>query len=79
MAKQIEFVLVVLKMERQGDGSYVNVIQEVAGAVKDPAAATYPDKELIQFPVTGVAYNGAATLNAFLDTCLAEANTKAGI
>lgn len=78
MAKQIEWVVVVVKMERQGDGSYVKSLQETLGGVKDPVATTYPEKELMQFSAGG-AYDGAATLNAFLDTCLAAAKTQAGI
>lgn len=78
MAKQLESVGIYLVMKRNGDGTYTKELQRVESCVCDPVATTIPEKCSTPFNVFP-AYDGAATVSAFLDTCLQTAKDAAGV
>jgi hypothetical protein len=78
MAKQLDYVGVYLHLQRNEDGSYTKTLQRVESVVRDPAATTVPENVATPFHAFP-AYDGAATVSAFLDTCLQSAKDKAGV
>jgi hypothetical protein len=78
MAKQLDYVGVYLHLQRNEDGSYTKTLQRVESIVRDPAATTVPENTPTPFN-TFPAYDGAATVSAYLDTCLQAAKDAAGV
>jgi hypothetical protein len=78
MAKQLDYVGVYLHMQRNEDGTYTKTLQRVESVVSNPAATTIPDNVPTSFNVFP-AYDGTATVSAYLDTCPQAAKDAAGV
>ena len=79
MARQIDRPIVTLIATRNDDGTYLRQTGCVCAKFSEPAASLSVDKVgRSNDNITGVAYDGKATVDALLDNALAQAKTECG-
>ena len=70
MAKRIDYIDICLRVERQDDGSYVNLLTNIKPTASDPDATKLVDRgPFMYFPVPAV-YSGTTTLDTWLGEVL---------
>ncbi|MGH7260551.1 MAG: hypothetical protein ACREI9_07690 [Nitrospiraceae bacterium] len=82
MARQVDYVSVTLLIERLPDGSYVKSISSARTAVSDPLPVSGKEIDrgtLVGESLPGLAYDGASTLDAFMDLALKQAYAEASV
>jgi len=79
MARQVDRIHVSFQIIRNDDGSYAKTLGNVSCVFSDPVAAKSVDKEKRSCDrVPDATYQGAATVDAFLDDVVKKAQAECG-